>query len=145
MTPDTELRSVFAEFAARLGLPSMVLNDLGVASLLVDGRSCHVAEQRDALVVTVTLGPHDGQTEVFARLLEANFAAATLGIGTVGLDARLGTLCLVERISTEGLTGDALARTFEAIFNRADDWSQLIQQAQRRQDAEAPGFEFIRV
>jgi Tir chaperone protein (CesT) family len=125
-------RNAFEGFVTNLGIPGIQLSEDGVASFTVDDRQVYVAEhlERMSFVVTVALAGYDKRISA-PRLLEANFAAAIQGIGTVGLDARTEMLCLIERIPFQDLSAEVLSQTLETVFDRCDDWSLIFDEAQK--------------
>lgn len=124
---------IYAGFMERIGLPGEGLDAAGRAALDVDGHPVHIEYQPSGphLVLTLPLGVEAGPmtVKVARAVLKAGHAAASAGVGTVGLDDGGREFVLVERIALEGLDVDAMAQAMQAILDRADDWRRLLADA----------------
>lgn len=116
--------NLLAAWGQALGLPELVLSDLGTAALLIDGTlTLNFEHEADAgrLLLYVSLGapPVAEREACFARLLQANLFGHGSGGGHIGLDPERDELVLSRQLVLDHADVTALEAAAEALIAAA--------------------------
>jgi len=116
--------NLLAAWGQALGLPELVLSDLGTAALLIDGTlTLNFEHEADAgrLLLYVSLGapPVAEREACFARLLQANLFGHGSGGGHIGLDPERDELVLSRQLVLDHTDLPALEAAVEALIGAA--------------------------
>lgn len=124
------INQLFAEFATKYGLPSLALNQEGVAALCFDDRlklGLILVPERDHLVLQVDVAElHQVGEGIFRQLASFNRHWYQFNLH-FGFDDESLTVQLYRQMSASQLTLTALEESLASMLEHAEFWQELLQ------------------
>lgn len=124
------INQLFAEFATKYGLPSLALNQEGVAALCFDDQiklGLILVTERDHLVLQVDVAElHQVGEGIFRQLASFNRHWYQFNLH-FGFDDESLTVQLYRQMSASQLTLTAFEESLASMLEHAEFWQELLQ------------------